>query len=76
MGVRTSNFENFYFLIEIHCTSMYISLLLQNQLLYEQVAINTMQIDHIAIHITRLIRIERVLGWEQGPRTSNISTFL
>ena len=28
MEARTSNFENFYFLIEIHCTSMYICLYL------------------------------------------------
>ena len=33
MAAMTSNFENFYFLIEIHCTSMYICLLPQNQLL-------------------------------------------
>ena len=96
MGARTSNFENFYFLIEIHCTSMYISLLPQNQLLCQQVAMITMQLDHIAIHIPSLCRIEGLLGWEpgswfthtkfrsierglgwdSGPRTSKISTFL
>ena len=39
MGARTSNFQNFYFLIEIHCTSMYICLLPQNQLLCQQATI-------------------------------------
>ena len=62
MGARTSNVENFYFLIEIHCTSMSICLLPQNQLLCQQVAIIAMQLDHVAIHITSLIRIERGLG--------------
>ena len=76
MGARTSNFENFYFLIELHCTSMYISLLSQNQLLCQQVAIITVQVYHIAIHIPSLIVIEGGLEWEPGPRTSNISTFL
>ena len=76
MEARTSNIENFYFLTEIHCTSMYICLLPQNQLLCQQVAVITMKIDHIAINISSLIRIERDLGWEPGPRTSKISTFL
>ena len=35
-----------------------------------------MQLDHIAIHIPSLIRNERGLVWQPGPRTSNISTFL
>ena len=60
MGVRTSNIENFYFLIEIHCTSMYICLLPQNQLFCQQVVINTMQIDHIAIDITRWLGLKGV----------------
>ena len=55
---------------------MYICLLPQTQLLCQQVAIIKMQLDHIAIHITSLIRIERGLGWEPGPKTSKISTFL
>ena len=76
MGARTSNFEKFYFLIKIHCTSMYICLLPQNQFLCQQVAIITMQLVHIAIHIPNLIRIEKGLGWEPGPRTSKMSTFL
>ena len=78
MGARISNFENFYFLIEIHFTSMHICLLPQNQLMCQQVAIITMQLDHIAIqiHIPSLIRIERGLGCEPGPQTSKISTFL
>ena len=76
MGVKTSNFENFNFLIEIHCTPMYICQLPNNQPLYQQVAIISMQLYHIAIHIPSLIRIERGLVWEPGPRTSNISTFL
>ena len=64
MGARTSNFKHFYFLIEIHCTSryMYICLLPQNQVLCQQVAIITMQLDHIAIHIPSLIRTERGSG--------------
>ena len=76
MEARTSNFENFYIHMEIICTSMYICLLPQNQLLCQQVARITMQLYHIAIHIPRLIRIERGLGWKPGPRTSKISTFL
>ena len=76
MGARTSNFENFYFLVEIHCTSMDICLLPQNQLLSQQVIKITMHLYYIAIHIQSLIRIERGLGWEPGTRTSKISTFL
>ena len=76
MEDRTSNVETFYFLIEIHCTSMYVCLLPQNQLLCQEVAIITMQLDHIAIQILRLTMIARGLEWEPGPRTSKISTFL
>ena len=72
MDARTSNFENFYFLIEIPYTLMYISLLPKNQLLCQQVAIIAMQLDHIAIHIPSLIGIERGIGWEPGPRTSKL----
>ena len=70
MGARTSNIENFSFLIDIHCTSMYISLLSQNQVLCQQVGIITVQRGHIAIHIPSLIRIEKGLELESGPRTS------
>ena len=59
MDARTSNLENFYFLIETLCKSMNICLLLQNQLLCQQVAIITTQPGHIAIHIPTFIRIER-----------------
>ena len=61
MRATISNFENFYFRIEIHCKtmSMYICVLPQIQLLCQQVAETTMQIVHIAIHIPSLIRIER-----------------
>ena len=76
MGVRTSNFENFYFLIEIHCTSMNIGILPKSPLLCQQVAIITIQLDNISIQIPSVLRIERGLGWEPGPRTSKVSTFL
>ena len=76
MGARTWNLENFYFLIEIHLKSMYIGLLSQNKLLCQQVAITIMQLDHITMHIPSLIRIEKDLGLETGPRTSKIATFL
>ena len=72
MGDRTSTIEHF---IEIHGTSMYICLLPQNHLFSQQVAIITMQLDHIAVHTTSLIRIEKGLEWEPGPRTSN-NTFI
>ena len=62
MGARTAHFENFYFLTEIHYTPTCICLLLQKHLLCQQVAIITMQLDDTAIHILRLIRIERALG--------------
>ena len=55
---------------------MYICLLPQNQLLCQQVAIITMQLDYIAIHIPSLIWIQRGLGWEPLARTSKISNFL
>ena len=67
MGARPSNFENLYFLIEIHCTSMYICLLPQNQLLYQTFAIITMQVVHIEIHTPSLIRNEKGLVLEPGP---------
>ena len=35
-----------------------------------------MQIDHITMDIPSLIRFERGLQLEAGPRTSKISTFL
>ena len=76
MGGRTANFENFFFLIEIYYTLMYISLLPKNLLLCQQVAIIAMQLHHIAIHIPSLIRIKRGIEWELGLRTSKISTFL
>ena len=76
MEARTSNFENFYCLLEIHCTSMYLCLLPQIQLLCQQVATISMQLNHIAIYILNLIRIERGLGWQPGPRTSKMSFFL
>ena len=76
IGTKTSNFENVYFLVETHCTSMYICLLPQNQILCQQIVKITMQIVHIARYIQSLIRIERGLGLEPGPRTSKISTFL
>ena len=72
MGDRTSTIEHF---IEIHCTSMYICLLPQNHLFSQQVAIITMQLDHIAVHTPSLIKIEKGLEWEPGPRTSN-NTFI
>ena len=75
MEARISNFENFYFFTKIHCTSMNIGMLPKTKLLCQQVAIITMQLDQISIHIPCLISIERVLGWEPGPRTSKISTF-
>ena len=75
MGARTSIVENFYFVIEIHCTSMYICVLPHIQLLC-QIVIIAMPLDHIAINITKLITIARGLEWEPGPRTSKISTFL
>ena len=53
---------------------MYICLLPQNQLLCRQVSMIAMQLYNIAIHILNLIRIERGLGREPGPRTSKIST--
>ena len=43
---------------------MYICLLHQNQLLWQQVAIVAVQLDNIAMHIPKLIRIEEGLGWE------------
>ena len=73
MRARTSNFEHFYFLLGVHYTSLYICLLPQNQLLCLQVNIMTMQQDHIATYIPRLIRIVKGLGWEPGPRTSIVS---
>ena len=76
MEVRTSIVENFYFVIEIHCTSMYICVLPQIQLLCQQIVIIAMPLDHIAIHITISITIARGLEWEPGPRTSKISTFI
>ena len=76
IGAKTSNFENVYFLMETHCTSIYICLLPQNPLFCQQVAKITMQIVHIAIHIPSVIRNERGLVLEPGPRKSNISTFL
>ena len=73
MGARTSNLENFCFLIEIHCTSLYIMLMPRNQLLCLQVNIMTMQQDHIATHTPRFIRIEKGLELVPGPRTSIVS---
>ena len=55
---------------------MYIWKLPWNQLLFKQVAIITMQLHFIAMHIPSFIWIERGLVWEPGPRTSKISTFL
>ena len=55
---------------------MYICLLPQNGLFCQQVAIITIELDHIAIHIPNLVLIERCLGWEAGPQTSEMSTFL
>ena len=78
MAARTSYFKNFYFLIEIHCTSMYICLP-QNQLLRQQVAIITLQPGHISVHKLSLIMIERGLGWEPRSRAgpySNTHTML
>ena len=72
MGARTSNFENFYFLIEIHCRFINICLLPQHQLVFLQVAIVIMQEYHIAIHIPGFIRIERGLGREPGSQTLKI----
>ena len=57
---------------------MYISLLRQNQVLRQQaavVAMHAVQLHYITIHIPSLVRIERGLGWEPGPRTSKIDTF-
>ena len=43
---------------------MYICLLPQNQLFCQQIAITTIQLDYIAIHMPSLLRIERGLGWK------------
>ena len=55
---------------------MYICLLPKNQPLCHEVAIITMQEVHIAILIPILIKVEKGLVWEAGPRTSKLSTFL
>ena len=55
---------------------MYICLLPQNQLLCQQAAIITTQLDHKAVHIPSVIMIEKGLLLEPGPRTLKISTLL
>ena len=71
MGARTSNFENFYFAIEINCTSMYICLLSPNRLLCLQSTEDEMEPGHKSIRITNLNRNKRgsIASGEPRPRT-------
>ena len=55
---------------------MYICLLPENQRLCQQTAVVAKQLGHISIHTPSLIRIERGLVGEPGPRTSKSATFL
>ena len=64
------------FLMEIHCISIYTCLLPENQLLYQQAAVDAMQLGHISVSIPSLFRTERGLAGEPEPRTSKIATFL
>ena len=62
--------------MEIHCISMYICLLPENQLFCQQAAVDAMQLGHISIHMPSLFRIKRVLVGEPEPQTLKIATFL